>query len=335
MKLIELINENAVNIKNNKIENNEVFFNILLTHSSKTWKDFNVYKYLIKCYQTYCNFQLITIVPYRISLKSLGYINNTPMKVIKNTWLQLVNKLKKNGKIQMISNPDFAALRDATLGWCKNECLPEIAKLTNRIEILKIELEAEIVPNPDCRSNTLLQLDMEEAYNPTMEALQFSGAFDIEQKYNMLSEEDDFNLRGNSSTATLSSLVSRNFSSEGSFLSSGETSDLDCKTPIFLNGNVSDYESSPRNVYLDSNFEQNSDGYINPIVVDIKNLEAKMITLTEEKDNRIELYWQLYNEYKQYCRDHKQQYDYLVQNVLKNFNCLEPALSDYYNENIC
>jgi len=168
-----------------------------------------------------------------------------------------------------------------------------------------------------------------------MEALQFSGAFDIEQKYNMLSEEDDFNLRGNSSTATLSSLVSRNFSSEGSFLSSGETSDLDCKTPIFLNGNVSDYESSPRNVYLDSNFEQNSDGYINPIVVDIKNLEAKIITLTEEKDNRIELYWQLYNEYKQYCRDHKQQYDYLVQNVLKNFNCLEPALSDYYNENIC
>lgn len=335
MKLIELINENAVNIKNNKIENNEVFFNILLTHSSKTWKDFNVYKYLIKCYQTYCNFQLITIVPYRISLKSLGYINNTPMKVIKNTWLQLVNKLKKNGKIQMISNPDFAALRDATLGWCKNECLPEIAKLTNRIEILKIELEAEIVPNPDCRSNTLLQLDMEEAYNPTMEALQFSGAFDIEQKYNMLSEEDDFNLRGNSSTATLSSLVSRNLNSEGSFLSSGETSDLDCKTPIFLNGNVSDYESSPRNVYLDSNFEQNSDGYINPIVVDIKNLEAKMITLTEEKDNRIELYWQLYNEYKQYCRDHKQQYDYLVQNVLKNFNCLEPALSDYYNENIC
>jgi len=57
----------------------------------------------------------------------------------------------------------------------------------------------------------------------------------------MLSEEDDFNLRGNSSTATLSSLVSRNFSSEGSFLSSGETSDLDCKTPIFLNGNVSDF----------------------------------------------------------------------------------------------
>ncbi|CAI8493720.1 unnamed protein product [Hanseniaspora opuntiae] len=335
MKLIELINENAANIKNNKIENNEVFFNILLTHSSKTWKDFNVYKYLIKCYQTYCNFQLITIVPYRISLKSLGYINNTPIKVIKNTWLQLVNKLKKNGKIQMISNPDFAALRDATLGWCKNEYLPEVAKLTNRIELLKIDLESEIIPNPDCRSNTLLQLDMEEAYNPTMEALQFSGAFDVEQKYSNINNDENFNLQENFSSATLSNLVNKNFISEGSFISSGETSDFDCQTPIYMNNNSSDYEFSPRNMYLDGDFERNSDGSINPIVVDIKNLEAKINILTEEKNSRIELYWQLYNEYKQYCRDSKQQYDYLVQNVLKNFNCLEPSLSEYYNKNLC
>ena len=176
---------------------------------------------------------------------------------------------------------------------------------------------------------------MEEAYNPTIEALQFSGAFDIEQRYNSLSEDDEFNLRESSSTATLSGLSSRNFTSEGSFLSSSETSDLDCQTPIYMNGNVSDYESSPRNIYLDNNFEQSSNGLINPIMVDIKNLEAKINSLTEEKNNRIDLYWQLYTEYKQYCRDHKQQYDYLVQNVLKNFNCLEPALSDYYNKNIC
>lgn len=88
-------------------------------------------------------------------------------------------------------------------------------------------------------------------------------------------------------------------------------------------------------MYLDGDFERNSDGSINPIVVDIKNLEAKINILTEEKNSRIELYWQLYNEYKQYCRDSKQQYDYLVQNVLKNFNCLEPSLSEYYNKNLC
>ncbi|OBA25203.1 hypothetical protein HANVADRAFT_82158 [Hanseniaspora valbyensis NRRL Y-1626] len=85
--------------------------------------------------------------------------------------------------------------------------------------------------------------------------------------------------------------------------------------------------------YIESNSISSVD--INdPITLDIQNLQKKITSLTEEKNNRIELYWQLYNEYKQYCRDAKQQYDYLVLNVLKNFNSLEPELSEIYNENL-
>ncbi|KAL6929626.1 hypothetical protein ACO0SA_001029 [Hanseniaspora valbyensis] len=363
LRLIELINQNAVNIKNNKLENNEVFFNILLTHSSKNWKDFNVYKYLIKCYQTYCNFQLITIVPYRISLKSLGYITNTPVKVIRNTWIQLINKLKKNGKLQYISNPDFAALRDATLGWCKNECIPELVKLNNRIDILKKQQAAKIQYTPDCRSNTLIQLDMEKSYNPAIEALQSSGAFDIDLFNSKLDDLTDGasdidqqeNMIESLSNITLTGLLSsKGISSAGSsYLSSGETSDFDCETPMtFLNTkyNTPEYmNSSPRGSSSHSSVSTSNHviggGYIegnsissvdinDPITLDIQNLQKKITSLTEEKNNRIELYWQLYNEYKQYCRDAKQQYDYLVLNVLKNFNSLEPELSEIYNENL-
>lgn len=361
LRLIDLINKNATNIKNNKLENNEVFFNILLTHSSKNWKDFNVYKYLIKCYQTYCNFQLITIVPYRISLKSLGYINNTPVKVIRNTWTQLINKLKKNGKLQYISNPDFAALRDATLGWCKNECLPELTKLKNRIDILKNQQAAQVQYTPDCRSNTLLQLDFEESYNPAIEALQSSGAFDIDLFNSKIDALDDGtsdldrndSLKESLSNVTLTGLLSsRGISNTGSsYLSSGDNSDFDCETPLtslntkyktpeYMNSSPKGSDHSSLSIsnniigggYIEnasSNFDIND-----PLTIDIQNLEKKITSLNEEKNSRIELYWQLYNEYKQYCRDTKQQYDYLVLNVLKNFNCLEPSLTDFYNENL-
>ncbi|XBW34816.1 hypothetical protein QEN19_000382 [Hanseniaspora menglaensis] len=340
VRLTELINQNAVNIKNNKIENNEVFFNILLTHSSKNWKDFNIYKYLIKCYQTYCDFQLITIVPYRISLKSLGYIKNTPVKVIRDTWIQLLNKLKKNGKLSYISNPDFAALRDATLGWCKNECIPEILSLNKKIEILKKQQIDNVQNLIDSRSKTPIQFDLEESYNPAIEALQSSGAFDLDLLTSKFeNQEDDLKnieqvecLNESLSELTLNGLLYANEKSSNA--GSMELSELNCE-----NSNVS---SSNNSSFVIGNMisEKHIDNSLSsmelsdPLSNDIKNLEKKISDLTEEKESRIKLYWDLYNENKSYCRDLKQQYDYLVLNVLKNFNCLEPTLSVLYNENL-
>ncbi|CAB4254258.1 similar to Saccharomyces cerevisiae YGL107C RMD9 Mitochondrial protein required for respiratory growth [Maudiozyma barnettii] len=100
----------------------EPFLNIILTQSA-TWKNLDIINSLLKNFELHSVPQ--TIITKRITLKNLGSIDDITPNDIINKWNELITKGDQMGQTY-IANADWAALRDATLGWAqKHTGVPE------------------------------------------------------------------------------------------------------------------------------------------------------------------------------------------------------------------
>ncbi|AAS53343.1 AFL029Wp [Eremothecium gossypii ATCC 10895] len=127
----------------------EPFLNIILT-KCVVWKDLEIIENIEESYQIY---QLSkSIVSCRILLKAMGCVEVSNEQIY-SRWLRLVQKADQIGQTY-IANADWAALRDATVGYIHQNQKEEHADSPENLA----------TSYPD--------------YNPALEAANASGAFD-------------------------------------------------------------------------------------------------------------------------------------------------------------
>ncbi|KAL6942271.1 hypothetical protein ACO0QE_003440 [Hanseniaspora vineae] len=183
----------------------EPFFNIILSKASAQWRDAKILEFIDQSYQIYNTKK--TIIAYRISLKSLGFINNVTQQAIWKKWDELLAKIDETGQ-SYIANADWAALRDSTLTWA-NENILKLNSLKQRNlneKLITPGVTSQDVTTGDVSytgnnaaatstaSSGATTPTYTEEYNPALQALKESGAFEMETSDDELSskmQEDD------------------------------------------------------------------------------------------------------------------------------------------------
>ena len=268
----------------------EPFFNIILSKASAQWRDAKILEFIDQSYQIYNTKK--TIIAYRISLKSLGFINNVSQEAILKKWDELLAKIDETGQ-SYIANADWAALRDSTLTWA-NENILKLNSLKQRNLNDKLITPGTInqadEPNKVAYSDALATASTTgttnttstassgattptypDEYNPALQALKESGAFETE------TSDDELN-----------SKMNENDSAEHSFDSTSEST-----TPL-------------------------------------PQLEQEIVQLEAHIRMRIDTYWDVFAQYSKYCRD-LNQLKKLSNGYVKKFGGLDPYLTSSKN----
>ncbi|SSD59871.1 related to Protein RMD9-like, mitochondrial [Saccharomycodes ludwigii] len=241
----------------------EPFFNIILTKAAAQWRDRSIIDFVNQSYKAF-NIPK-TIVAYRILLKSLGSIDNVSSNEILSRWNELVMKTDEVGQ-GFIANADWAALRDACVTWAQEKS--------------DILMENNVVAN-----NT------NDNYNPAVQALNASGAFDQHATSN---EELDTTSKQN--TALTSSSSAAATAAAATVAPSNNTA-----AATIAGSNDNNNATTPTK-------------------------EESMAQINE----RIILYLKVVRVYSKYCRD-AQQYNRLTTGATKKYSILGPFLSQNYD----
>ncbi|CCD26710.1 Rmd9p NDAI_0I01410 [Naumovozyma dairenensis CBS 421] len=115
----------------------EPFLNNILSKCS-LWNDRSIFDYVEKSYELY-NIPK-TIVTHRIFLKVLGSIDDVTTEELLQKWYNIINKEDQIGQ-QFISNADWSALRDATVGWTASKMAsPENENISKERDVLYLKI---------------------------------------------------------------------------------------------------------------------------------------------------------------------------------------------------
>lgn len=141
----------------------EPFLNIILTKCG-VWGDKDIVSFVDDAYRLYHVPK--TIITYRILLKTMGGLDDIKVEDILTRWTKLIEVLDSEGQ-RFIANADWAALRDATLGWAQVKYDLDKSKIESKSLHTSKELGATLNKDED--------LDLS---HPAFQAASQSGAFD-------------------------------------------------------------------------------------------------------------------------------------------------------------